>query len=62
MSTHSLNYVQRAEHCEQMALRVKDSEARLRFVELARQWRALAKQAEEVGPIGLKQTPDLVRD
>jgi hypothetical protein len=54
MSSQSLSYVERAEHCEQMALRVKDPEARLRFVELARQWRALAKQADELGPVGLK--------
>jgi hypothetical protein len=41
------SYTTRAEHCEEMALRVRDPEARHRFVELARKWRALAKEAEE---------------
>jgi hypothetical protein len=40
-------YAARAEHCEQMALRMKDPEARHRFVELARKWRALAREAED---------------
>jgi len=55
MSTQSWSYEERAEHCEQMALRVNDPEARLRFNELARQWRALARQADELGPVGLKK-------
>jgi phage terminase large subunit-like protein len=38
------SYADRAEHCELMAVRVKDPEARNRFVELARRWRALAKE------------------
>ena len=41
------SYTTRAEHCEEMALRVKDPEARHIFVELARKWRALAREAEE---------------
>jgi hypothetical protein len=41
------SYAERAEQCEQMALRLKDPEARRRFVELAQKWRALAKQAED---------------
>jgi hypothetical protein len=41
------SYAERAEQCEQMAVRLKDPEARRRFVELAQKWRALAKQAED---------------
>jgi hypothetical protein len=41
------SYTARAEHCEEMTLRLKDPEARHRFVELARKWRALAKEAED---------------
>jgi hypothetical protein len=39
------SYTARAEHCEQMALRVKDPEARHKFVELAKKWRSLAREA-----------------
>jgi hypothetical protein len=37
-------YAERAEHCEKMALRVQDPDARQRFVEMARRWRAMEKQ------------------
>jgi hypothetical protein len=37
-------YAERAEHCENMALRVKDPDARQRFVEMARRWRAMEKE------------------
>jgi len=41
------SYATRAEHCEEMALRMRDPQARHRFVELARKWRALARDAED---------------
>ena len=41
------SYTTRAEHCEEMALWVRDAEARHKFVELARKWRALAREAED---------------
>jgi hypothetical protein len=37
-------YAERAEHCEKMALRVQDPDARQRFVEMARRWRAMEKE------------------
>ena len=42
-------YTTRAEQCEEMALRMRDPEARHRFVELARKWLALASEAEDKG-------------
>ena len=48
MPDNPQSYIERAEHCEQMALRIRDVEARMRFVEMARKWRALAKEIENV--------------
>ncbi len=43
-------YLRKAEDCARSAERMKDPEARAAFVELAQQWRALAKQFS--GPEG----------
>jgi hypothetical protein len=43
MSSQTQTYADRAEQCEQMAVRMRSPEARIRFVDLARHWRALAK-------------------
>ena len=43
-------YLRKAEDCARIAERMKDPEARAAFVELAQQWRALAKQFS--GPEG----------
>jgi hypothetical protein len=47
MSRQILTYADRAEQCEQMALRVRDLEAASRFLKLARYWRTMARQADE---------------
>jgi hypothetical protein len=47
---NTLSYRERAEQCERMALGVKDPEARQKFVELARHWRALAKATDQLEP------------
>jgi hypothetical protein len=39
-------YTERAEHCETMAARLRDPEARQCFLELAKTWRLQAQQAE----------------
>ena len=61
MSRRSLSYVERAVQCEHMALRVKDPDARFRFIEMAQKWRALARQADELGRVQA-QTDGLFSD
>jgi hypothetical protein len=41
-----MSYLERAEHCERMALIVADPDAKARFVQLARLWRGLATPDE----------------
>jgi hypothetical protein len=50
MSVRPQTYTERAHHCEQMAFRVRDAEAKSKFVQLARQWHALAAQQGEIRP------------
>ena len=47
MSVRPQTYAERAQHCEQMAFRLRDAEAKTKFVQLARQWRVLAEQDED---------------
>ena len=47
METPLQTYSERAQHCEQMAFRLRDPEAKTRFVKLARQWRLLAERGDE---------------
>jgi hypothetical protein len=48
MSTKIQHYLERAEHCEHMATAAIDYEARAHFAELARQWRELARQHQDL--------------
>jgi hypothetical protein len=52
MSTKIQDYLERAEHCERMATLAIEYETRANFAELARQWRALARQHQ-----GLENPP-----
>jgi predicted mannosyl-3-phosphoglycerate phosphatase (HAD superfamily) len=47
MSMRPQTYTERAHHCEQMAFRVRNAEAKSKFVQLARQWHARAAQEGE---------------
>jgi hypothetical protein len=49
MSVRLQTYAERAQHCEQMAFRLRDAEAKTKFVQLARQWRMLAEQGADSG-------------
>jgi len=49
MSTKVQYYLERAEHCERMAALSSDREVRANFAELARQWRDLARQHQDLG-------------
>jgi hypothetical protein len=42
------DYLERAEYCERMAWLVSAYEARAIFAELARQWRDLARQHQDL--------------
>ena len=48
MSTKVQDYLERAEHCERMAALAMEYETRAHFAELARQWRALARQHRDL--------------
>jgi hypothetical protein len=48
MSTKVQDYLERAEHCERMATLAIEYETRAHFAELARQWRALARQHQDL--------------
>jgi hypothetical protein len=48
MSTKIQDYLERAEHCGHMAAQAIEYETRARFAELARQWRALARQHQDL--------------
>jgi uncharacterized protein YbjQ (UPF0145 family) len=48
MSPKVQDYLERAEHCERMASAAKDSGAKAAFVEVAQQWRDLARQQERL--------------
>jgi hypothetical protein len=50
MSMRPQTYTERAHHCEQMAFRVRNAEAKGKFVKLARQWHARAVQEGESRP------------
>ena len=50
MPTRPQTYTERAHHCEQMAFRVRNAEAKNKFVQLARQWHARAAQEGEGRP------------
>jgi hypothetical protein len=49
MSTKVQYYLERAEHCERMAVLSSDREVRANFAELAQQWRDLARQHQDLG-------------
>jgi predicted mannosyl-3-phosphoglycerate phosphatase (HAD superfamily) len=51
MSTRPQTYTERAHHCEQMAFRLRNAEAKSKFVQLARQWHARAAQEGEGQPV-----------
>jgi hypothetical protein len=48
MSMKVQDYLERAEYCERMASLVSAYEARAIFAELARQWRDLARQHQDL--------------
>jgi hypothetical protein len=48
MSTKIQGYLERAEHCERMATEAIAYETRAHFAELARQWRDLARQHQDL--------------
>ena len=48
MSQRVQRYRDRAEVCERMAAQAKDHDAKASFDEVARQWRDLARQSEEM--------------
>jgi hypothetical protein len=48
MRTKIQDYLERAEHCERMATLAIEYETRAHFAELARQWRALARQHQNL--------------
>jgi hypothetical protein len=52
--------IERAEHCERMALLVQEPEQRLRFVELARLWRGMVALADVSAQAGGR--PDRKRE
>jgi hypothetical protein len=48
MSDKVQDYLRRAAHCENMAKLSNDRDVRLQFADVARQWRALARQTEQL--------------
>jgi len=46
MTSKAEEYRAKAAQCEKMAERHKDTQFREQYLELARQWRAMAEQAE----------------
>src|SRR5215471_17303774 len=61
MSTKVQDYLERAEHCERMATLAIEYETRAHFAELARQWRALARQHQDLESPRHNQTDPLLR-
>ena len=46
MSQHAERYSEKAAYCEEAAQKVRDPETRTLYLDLAHQWRELARQAE----------------
>ena len=46
MSLRAERYSEKAAHCEEAAQKVRDPETRTLYLDLARQWRELARQAK----------------
>jgi hypothetical protein len=52
----SQEFLEKAKYCERMAAFAKDRDARLQFAEVARQWRDLARQHQELEITKIKLT------